>query len=377
MKARTRRLMAVTTGATLLLASGFGCSSTGAVAGRQAAGSRLPVHDATSHERVTVRLLTAAQWTADGDLKEITLPDMPREEAVKLDDRARGRSLSLVASVAGFAAGIVMDFVQEAIKREAATHERQYRQTVHGTDFWEHLGTPRYRGFVIERTATTATGERVVAARIAIAFIYNPDDPRMVLLKPVFVDIDAAKARVSAVRGVRSMDVKINTLLVGTQVDADGVISTQNLADATFVLDSFALDGSGPFRALLPGGTEEWTSQRWNEGTQRWEDDETLAHATAGFFLSPLPAGNPEDQVAAAETALANARQGQGGKTESQVREEAARIGSGGAFGLTVIVTETDRSKVAEVLVDIADFVGSQRDAVIKHVEGAINPPQQ
>lgn len=317
-------------------------------------------------ERVELRLLTYNDpvW---GELKICPGP-RPAGETIsdKADDPSgRPRFLAgLAVEGVSMLVGMVVDAVQAAIKAEAELHERQYRQTVYATDFWEELGKPRYAGFELSRYAA---GSDKPASRLLVAFAYSESDPRMVLLKPVHLSMTASKAKVSPGSGdVRRMNVKLNTLIVGSYVNDKHVFVQENLADSTLTLGAINLDD---FKV----------KQSTFESKAGWTGD--FKYATAGFFLAPRPSSDllaplTEDlrviDNKLAQSTLTPADKDRLEKARSALVESIRKYSRGGAFGVTAIVTETDTSKAREVLLKIADFVGAQRTPLINQAKELI-----
>ena len=330
--------------------------------------------DVTKGEHVELRLLTYtdATWKC----LNITLPDQPPEQTIpeaSESESGRPRFLeALAAAGAGALVGAIVDGIQAAIKAEAETHERQFRQSIYATDFWQALGQPRYAGFELKRVADGYDATNP-AARLVVAFVYSPYDPRLVLLKPVYVDIRAAKAKVSSDDGgARRMNVKLNCIMVGSYVSEKGDLVQQSLADTTFTLNAVNLD-----KPVVRSAT--WI-KKTGEIDAHWEGD--LKDHVAGFFFSPRPSQDAikslSDELTRADTRIEGEKDADkkkalagGRKTVVERLREAAK---GGAFGLTLLVTETDASKAKDTLIQIADFVGAQRTPVVDQTKSAINP---
>lgn len=347
MSTRVAAFALMVSGLTALL----GCSSADRQDPKPASSERQFVRDdVIAAERVSITLLKYGD-PKDNDLLsklEIKLPAQPMPLQPQGSSSGQTGRVFAALGAAGAAAliGAVVDGVQAAIKAEAEKHERQYRQTTYATDFWLPGLQPKYSGFVIERFAH-GFGE-TPASRIVIAFEYSEFDPRLVLLKPVYFDLRAVRAKVSrGAAGMRNASVKVNALIVGTHVDKKATLIQENLADATFSLSAINLDDCPTLRAS------------WDKDKKMWAGE--LKDYAAGYFFSPRPS---QDRLGAVLEMAASAERD----------EEIRRLMAGGAFGVTAIVTETDDSRAKKTLIEIADFVGAQKglftDAAQKAIEG-------
>lgn len=364
-------------------------------------------HYRLTGERVEVRLITYGEWEgtyrtflADkAGVESINLPPRPEAGAwlpVGPGSSDRGVVAAEVSALLATIAGAAIDAVQAAIEAEAKTHEQQYRQSVSADDFWEG-GRPRYAAFEVVRFVDSATeGQKEVAARQVFALVYSEYDPRIIHVRPIFVSVPLAKAKVSRSAGAQRLAVRSDIV-----VDSSWV----NTGKDGLELKSTSL-GAGPIRVGGYGLSESdpavWHAT-WNSGTQTgstpdepaeqdWPWTGRLAGLSTVRFLSPQPSS---DRLAAfdkeAITAIYEARtalrgiesqlarddlpahmrtefQGQHQKQTETLRALMAPF-SGGAFTLSVIVTESDQSKVAERLLRVAEFVGSQRDTVVELIK--------
>lgn len=373
-------------------------------------------HYRLTGERVEIRLITYDQWertysaflAEKAGVNKIDLPPRPEAGAwlpvgPGSSDRAVGEAevSALLATIAGAA----IDAVKAAIEAEAKTHEQQYRQSVSADDFWEG-GRPRYAAFEVVRFVDSATkgqkegqktqGQKDVAARQVFALVYSQYDPRIIHVRPIFVSVPLAKAKVSRSAGAQRLAVRSDIV-----VDSSWV----NTGKDGLELKSTSL-GAGPIRVGGYGLSESdpavWHAT-WNPGTQSgsapdepaeqdWPWTGRLAGLSTVRFLAPQPSSDrvsafneeaikevyrARAALAAIEAQLARTDLPPRARTEfeGQHRTQAQKLRtlmapfSGGAFTLSVIVTESDQSKVAERLLRVAEFVGSQRDTVVELIK--------
>jgi hypothetical protein len=351
--------------------------------------------DLTSGETVILRLVSDADWMSKPEYKGlgVLLPPRPAPVVAGAADSASHNRFfeSAVNNGLGAIVGLIVDGITAAIKAEAEKHERQFRQTTYATDFWEQMNVPKYRAIEIIRYADgfapPADGSLgTPAARVLVAIVPSEYDPRMLLLKPVYIEWKAAKAKVSSgPSGKRLMTLKMNVLMIGAYVNGSGALVQDNLADATFVLKGVNLDAAVKMTATWTGGKAS-EGGKWSPGP--------LTDATAGFFFAPRVSEDltkaPKSRLAELSGLIVTARkdiekasEGQA-KADSQARlanlqqeqagleQSVINLARGGAFGLTVAVTETDESKAKETLLQIADFVGAQKSAAVDAAKGLL-----
>lgn len=343
-------------------------------------------------EKVEVNLITYRQWEDLPEYNglEIELPPRPGPIA----DRADVDILGVLDGAAGAVIGAAIDFIQARIKKEAAKHERQFHGTTYADDFWESGGKPKYAAFEVIRT-TDLHGESDPAYRLICAFHYSEYDPRLCLIKPVYLKIKAAKAKVSRQKGgKRRISSKVNIFLTGAWVTEKVVLVQQDLANASFTQSSYDLAKTETLKATFASG-------KW-EGNPTEGPAARFAKQNYGYFRAPPQSSDRlkfgTANIKQAESDLETAKKGlkeatdkyddlpdvpKAAKNEARDAKEKAetkRDGAliwrdtllkalgGGAFQLSVLVTETDKSKTQEMLIKIADYVGSQKKAIIESV---------
>lgn len=352
-------------------------------------------NDDIKGEKVEVNLITYCQWKDSPRYNglEITLPDQPDLIA----ERADVDSFRRLDSVAGAVIGAAIDFIQARIKKEAAKHERQFHGTTYADDFWLSGGQPKYAAFEVIRT-TDAHGESDPAYRLICAFYYSEHDPRLCLIKPVHLRVKAAKAKVSSQGGKRRISSKVNIFLTGAWVTDKVVLVQQDLANAAFTQSSYDLARTEPLKATFASG--KWAGEPPSGPADRF------AKQTYGYFRAPplspdrlqfatsnLNRAKSEFQQAEKELKEATKQYeetpdaddelkaaAKTAKDDAETARDCARIWrdallerrnealAGGAFQLSVLVTETDKSKTQEMLIKIADYVGSQKKVIIEAV---------
>lgn len=356
-------------------------------------------------ERVNLRLITHERWATDyagltgADNKPIVLPD--QLDAIEPQNALVYRSLPMLDSAIGAAVGVLVDVVKAEIEKEAARHQQQFTQSTYADDFFKGPGRCRYAAFEVERIAKDfgdAAHPESPAFRMICAILPSKHDRRIFLLKPVFLRLNAAAAKVSeSSGGATTLSIKVNTVLQGAKVKKDGTLEQPNLADATFTWSGYDLKTRPIMSATFDRQTNTWSGE--------------LRDATAGYFLSPTPypdettssdAARDAEKAGAASVALAGAKAeldrlnaadpkdpaatkkaedavGAAKKesdaagaalARSQSRWEVAS--AGGAFRLYVAVTETDDSKAKEHLLKFAEFVGGQKDELVKQAKAAV-----
>lgn len=297
----------------LLLVPLIGCATTR---------SGSVVHDDIRGERVTINLIPYK----GEDGFESPFDCFLKEQRIELPKRGSSGSSFVteqvdkaIDSVAGAVIGAIVEYVQVKLKEEAAKHERQFGATVYAGDFWEADRVPKYAGFEVIRTTDSHALENP-AYRLICAFEYSKSDPRICLIRPVYLRVDAAKAKVTAINGKRRISTKSDILMTGAWIDDQNGFRQQDLANASFTYSAYDVAKPATLKST-------WTE---NGG---WTGE--LATSVYGYFRTPpLSKGTTE----------------------------------GGAFRLSVFVTERDESKTAKTLVRIADYIGAQKQVIIESV---------
>lgn len=329
------------------------------------------IHDDTRGERVLVNLITPAEWNSrykDGliDSKSIVLPDPPVLQLVSSDDEFRA-----LDSIAGAVIGTAVDFIQGQIKKEAAKHERQFHGMTYATDFWVDA-TPKYVAFEVVRftdqypEAPAPDDENQqppedAAYRLICAFQYSEYDPRICTIKPVYLKVNSAKAKVTKQGAKYRIESKADVFLSGSWISSKDAFVTQDLAEAGFKQGSYDLEKSQAMYAT------------WDSSNSTWSGKGGLHKLTYGYFRTPPISG---DRWKAAEIEYRSTLREIGASTSAdsnrrryQAKDDLISAYSGGAFKLSVVVTETDKSRAKETLIKIADYIGEQKESIIKAVE--------
>lgn len=295
----------------LLLVPLIGCATTR---------SGSVVHDDIRGERVTINLIPYKDYDDCNSAirsflitQSIALPPKPVPQTPsKLTTTA-------IDSVVGAVIGAIVEYVQVKLKEEAAKHERQFGATLYAGDFWDANGSPKYAGFEVIRT-TDSHPSKDPAYRLICAFEYSEGDSRICLIRPVYLRVDAAKAKVTAINGKRRISTKSDILMTGAWIDHQNAFRQQDLANASFAYSAYDVAKPATLKST-------WTD---NVG---WTGE--LATSVYGYFRTPPLS---EDKTA------------------------------GGAFQLSVLVTERDESKTAKTLVRIADYIGAQKQVIVESV---------
>lgn len=302
--------------------------------------------------------LQLVKFTDKDAIAKYHLPSSPIAFELSRDEirptEADKRFLGIGEAV-GALAGIVVDAIKAEVAKEAARHEQQFKQSTYADDFWSmsvteevvpvtpaNAGsgtpatpvtkkfrvvklTPNYAGYVLTREATnfTSKNERPAFA-LAMAFVPASHDGRIVLLKPTYLQNFASAARVSPTfSGKRTVNLTINTIVQNATFDKDGRF------------------------LLTTGGEPTLTYPGYDLVQPKLLSQEELKDYAAGYFQAPLPTG-------------------------------VIKVGSTvncGVFKLFVAVTEKDGSGAQDVLLKVSEFVGSQKDAIVKEVSTRTGPP--
>ncbi|MDF1810343.1 MAG: hypothetical protein P1U42_11680 [Phycisphaerales bacterium] len=257
-------------------------------------------------EQVVLRMLTRDQMAKKYG---ITLPNA--NESLK--------SLVAGADFLSFGVGLVVDFIQAQLSREAAKHTQQFKMFTYADDFWVD-GIPKYAGFEMVRYAKGFDGKNDTNPAFQYACYFEPSehDPRIFLMRAVYLKVDASKAKVSTSGGKRNLTVQINTVMEAAEFNSKNVFSKVVIANDVFTFPGYNLDTSNELKSF------------WN-GSE-WKGD--LSNHIAGYFRAPHW----------------NSKQ------------------YGGAFKLFVQVTETDESRVQDVLNKVEGFIGSNKDKIVEVV---------
>jgi hypothetical protein len=377
-----------------------GCASSGAAG---PSSNRSYVREG---ENVFVRLVTWEEWN---DPKIYARPTYSVEKnvSVKVELPPELKVLGVaeadealrfggVGEVAAALVGAAIDFVKVQLEKEAAKHTQQYKQFTYADDFWKGPGLAKYAAFELIRYADGFNTPEKPAFRMVCAIVPSRYDRRIVLLRPVYLKVNAAAAKVSpGWSGDRRFTIEAKTVVQGAGVDDKGGFEQKDLADATLSIPGYNLDESPALYATF----------KKNEGNSTgdgvWEGP--LKDSVAGYFRAPLPPVTKETQKALAD-AVQNLREAEAnlaseiaenGKDSNQVKaatkavakmkDNVEKLGNsdsawytthrGGAFRLSVVVTETDDSRARTTLLEFAEFVGQQREGAVKLTKKQFDSP--
>lgn len=375
---------------TLLVALGSGGCASSAPAGRSHNGSYV-----REGETVSLRLITWEQWkdpslymrpTYLNENKQRVSVELP-PELVPLGSAVAKDTLRNfgLGELAGAIVGAAVDFVKVQIEKEAAKHTQQFKQFTYADDFWKGPGMANYAAFEVIRYADGYDTPERPAFRMVCAIVPSRYDRRIVLLRPVYLKVNAAAAKVSpGWSGRRRFSIEAQTIVQGASIDDKGGFEQKDLADATLSVPGYDLGESaelystfvdkawrgplsdsvaGYFRAPMPPVTKE-TQRAMADAIQRVREEE--------LKLAGL---DPNDQAAVnnAKSALATEMR----KLEKVGADDSPWYTShrGGAFRLYVAVTETDDSRAKKTLLEFAEFVGSQRENAVNLVKEQVEGP--
>lgn len=312
-----------------------GCSATGTAARGQAAKANdLPLssrrHFDRTGEAVEIRLFTYEEWKDDCRYKDLGV-ELPKKPA----PISTNNNFALgAAGVAAALVGVVVDAVKVELEKEAAKHVQQYTDILYADDFWAEPGVPRYAGFELIRTTSAFSDDRP-ASRIIFMFDPSDHDRRLMLIRPVYLKVNSAAAKVSAgLDKHRRFTIQVNALMETVVLNEKLLLQTTT-ADASFAVRAYSLDASNALRASFDPEKNKWSGP--------------LAQHVAGYFVAPL----------------INFGRGPSPGWYSQTE--------GGAFKLSIAVTETDDSRARETILKFSEFVGSQKETLQQAASGLVS----
>lgn len=238
---------------------GGGCAAHGP-AGNDTA--RPVMDEVTADESVTIRALT------EGQLRKYT-DDTAWPEATKTEfnDRVKreiGAANFGIDTVAGLAVSVVFDLIKSGIAAEAAKHERQFGSTLYGDGFW--AGPPAKQpdgtyqcqrnvcGFEIVRHAGKFADVNRPAFRCVCIFKQNAADKRMFLIRPLCLEVNGSKAKVSG----KSLKIKLDIALDSTWIDKSLATHASQIALSSFEFPPCHMDNAEVAIKSLDGLTAGW-----------------------------------------------------------------------------------------------------------------------
>lgn len=237
----------------------------------------------------------------------------------------------LMAAVAPFAVGFIVDAIQGHFEREALKYERQFTATVYDDAFWKEAGgseSPRYAAFELRRETDRASG-KAPAFRLLCAFDPSESDDRLFLIKPLCLEINSAKAKM----GGRKLTTTVNIAIDGTWLDDKLNERHGRIAETTWTFGGYDVKKNEPEFFL---------------------DEDHQSATVAGWFRGvPLSYREAPDS-----------------DNDGKPDGPSTRIKNGGAFKLTILVTERDESRAKQVFERIAKFIGDKKGDIVSGVTG-------
>ena len=326
-------------------------------------------HYVREGHRVTLNLITYQEWEKSyKNQLGITLPNRPDPVTIDKLEAVPADRAAIAGAVVGAVAGIVIDLVEKELKREAAKHEQQFKALTYADDFWEGFDQPKYVAIEIIREAGDYTSAKDQPAFRMIFYLDPSDhDSRMFLLRPVYLRVIASGARVSALGGDRCQTITVNTIMEAAEFNDKGAFSQTIIANNELQFVGYNLNESNELTSTYDRVDNAWTGE--------------LTPYVAGYFRAPRAKGNPD---ALADIELINSRiqslrdddQNQHQEAIENLETERSTVfknwvsaNKGGAFKLFVLVTESDDSRTKQTLLDIAEFVGSNKDKAIEFIQ--------
>lgn len=212
--------------------------------------------------------------------------------------------------------------------KEARAKARRYKEFAAELRVGKATFKPRYAAFEIVRTAekanTRSDGESP-AFRLVVAIVPSKSDQRLFLLRPLYLEVDSAKAKVASVDEPKitiEMDIEIK----GSYVNAKKQFVTSNLASNKWTFSGFKMKG------------DHFICSEF--------EDANSPHIAGWFFAPPISAD----------------------KTPVGEVDDLA----GGAFSIAVNITERDESKAPEYIQRAANLVGENKEKIVSEVQNSI-----
>ncbi len=258
--------------------------------------------------------------------------------------------------LAPIAIGYAIDLAKAELEKEASLYEAQYGASIHETGFWKSFrpinrmvrneqgrdeekivgyeGEPRWLGFeIVRRTAGDENDDNRPASRIAFAMIsaryykrHNDGPPkqgriavmsdeRLFVIKPLWLEVNRTRAKVAQFE--KSVDLATNIRMNAIWIDPAQGVHRDSIADAKFELSGVDLSD----RTITING---------------------LKNKIAGWFAGVPVSFDAETKIPKGD----------------------------GTFELAVTVTETDPSKVREIIERAAKYLGGNKDKIVQKFGG-------
>lgn len=250
--------------------------------------------------------------------------------------------------------GYGIDFLKAELEREASLYEAQFGASIHETGFWEaftpikvkstddqgneteevvgYKGIPRWLGFEIVRTTSRDQSDGgKPAARIAFAMIpanyfarheslglphgsiASKSDERLFVIKPMWLEINRSRAKVAS--SASAVDVSANIRMSAIWIDGSQRTHRDTIADADFEFPGVGLS------------TSEIHMDEFKNKIAGWFGGVPVSFDTA----TKEPKGD-------------------------------------GTFQLAVSITESDPSKVREIIERTAKYLGDHKEEIIQSI---------
>jgi hypothetical protein len=241
-----------------------------------------------------------------------------------------------------------IDWVAEQANKEAAKYEAQFKQAKYDDSFWEN-GSPKYAGFEIVRWAD---GYENPASRLVCRFEYSKAEPRIVLIRPLHYSIPAAKTQVARIGESGSIASRTTIMISGAWLDKHGSLQQQELANASIALRNL----------------------KFREGSDNNYSKDVEGMVFGYFLAPPVSHDTVAMQLQNYRAALAthnSANTKDSSKALEKAHEVLTDAYDGGAFRISVVVTENDESKVKDYLIRFSDYITERKPDVVKAVKDA------
>lgn len=228
-----------------------------------------------------------------------------------------------VASLAASAVGLAVDVVAKELEKDAERYQMQWRGVHYNDAFWLDDSKQRYRAFEVIRTTTLSDQLGEPATRFVCAIVPSKFEPGLFLLRPVYLEVKATKAKIPDI-GKDNFSMEFDFQLSAAVITKNTVKEVVQAA-SKWPIGGLDLDDEKSYRTF-------------NSGTEYNEQ------FTAGWFIGvPLP-----------------------------VREQGDSDEGGGAFKLVVSVTETADSKAPEYIQKASGYLKDNKEKVQETVKSFV-----